>query len=1201
MYLSFEFKKLISMGRFILIVLLFLLPGYHAKSQCGFATGLGCPGTDYSNYGFNSSANASTLEYDNFISGFQSTIVRNTDGKFFIWGEQAAANGNGSRLIPTEINSTNFPGLTGTPIKAAMGSIGNQHQKVILTTDGLFVWGSRGILISTLITGNTNTFQKITVNGKSDGLPAGVSPANVKMMFGSAKLLAIVTCDGSVYVLSNGKMQNQGDGLDAHPESWAKVKIDDVGNPDLTKVIALRGNINTLMALTSDNEVYTWGYRSISGIESDYNPITRKYATKMTLPESTPIKMIGVASYDKAYDLGNATFKDEPTYYILYTNGKLYGMGNNELNQLGDFSNISSPSSSSRKWVQPFYPSITDPGLPGTVMANVRWISPNEHDPRWPAINVINNDGRLWNWGTNAGSMLGRTATAQGQNTNTAFNPGQPLGNSIFEPTTSQIQTAETGGLASIIIQECQANFGYAGYAIHGSKADGQDAGAGYPTFDFTTASIAVCGTNATPMINFAINPATDADGSLCKNQTVVLDGYPAGGTFSIESGPGIITNGNELTFDDGYTSGTVKVRYTLAATTCLVDYVEKDITFEVCGTYKVSGTVWFDDNSNALKDAAEIGTDGSINGLNPLWANLLDGSNKVVASVKVSANGVYLLPVTQNGTYSVQISNEMIGIGASIPNEAKVLPDGWIYTGNNQSNASVCAVPFCPEPGLISGIIVSGADIAGINFGLHGKYSVAGTVFHDSNGLNGGTPAVDGTPVYTAGSDYQLPAQPKLYIAAIGTDGKVIHYVSLKSNGTYNVSFPVNSSLLQLTTTKPVVGSSSVKSLPGGWTFVGESFGLNNNSGTGLNDGAGTGANGPLTKEDGEVNTSFLGVNTSITAANFGIEQTPVAEQKDYLNIDPVEFISSEDDPLSGYPSVPGYLYIQMTNPNIGPLTGTDPEDCAIANSCSTGSTFRIHTVYGHTKLYYDFGGMTGVQEIAPSGTPVEIAGFDPAKLVIYGEEGYGTSSSEIGFTYSIVDGAGVQSQIVSYSILTYKVLPVVIIQFDVVARENEVVLRWKTASEQNNDRFEVEKSTDGKTWVRVATVASKAKSGNSSQAIEYSVTDYAKVIGLTYYRLKQVDLDGRIQISGVRTVRAKEIASVSIFPNPATTSIKIKGLEGKSSVKMYDFSGRLVSSATVSDKEPNIDVSHLVKGVYNLIIAQENGFTNTIKLYKQ
>ncbi len=168
----------------------------------------------------------------------------------------------------------------------------------------------------------------------------------------------------------------------------------------------------------------------------------------MKLPEDAPIKMIGVTSYDKAHDRGS-TYKDEPTYYILYTSGRIYGMGSNELNQLGDFTTLSSPSSKSRNWVQPHYPDVSDPNTAGVVMDDVRWISPNEHDLRWPAINILIT---MPVFGIGDQRRSRRKDFGQDKNTRTSFNPGQPL------PMMHSIlcfygYDIETGGHTSMIIR----------------------------------------------------------------------------------------------------------------------------------------------------------------------------------------------------------------------------------------------------------------------------------------------------------------------------------------------------------------------------------------------------------------------------------------------------------------------------------------------------------------------------------------------------------------------------------------------------------------------------------------------------------------------------------------------------------------------------------------------------------------------------
>lgn len=135
----------------VLIGTLVLLVSAHSASAqggCGFVAGQGCPGTDYSNFGWNSRAatasDIASIEYDNFIGGYHATMVRTNDGSFQVWGANMAANGTGSVLSPLEVNSTNYPGLSGTVLKAALGDRQANSQRVVLTTEGLYIWGQLG-------------------------------------------------------------------------------------------------------------------------------------------------------------------------------------------------------------------------------------------------------------------------------------------------------------------------------------------------------------------------------------------------------------------------------------------------------------------------------------------------------------------------------------------------------------------------------------------------------------------------------------------------------------------------------------------------------------------------------------------------------------------------------------------------------------------------------------------------------------------------------------------------------------------------------------------------------------------------------------------------------------------------------------------------------------------------------------------------
>ncbi|MDA0196847.1 MAG: VCBS repeat-containing protein [Bacteroidetes bacterium] len=88
-----------------------------------------------------------------------------------------------------------------------------------------------------------------------------------------------------------------------------------------------------------------------------------------------------------------------------------------------------------------------------------------------------------------------------------------------------------------------------------------------------------------------------------------------------------------------------------------------------------------------------------------------------------------------------------------------------------------------------------------------------------------------------------------------------------------------------------------------------------------------------------------------------------------------------------------------------------------------------------------------------------------------------------------------------------SFSVLPVELVSFSGKAGNESIVLDWVTATEVNNDRFEIERSVDGANWDVVGTVVG---AGSSEDFLTYEFTDRRPVIGINYYRLRQVDFDG-------------------------------------------------------------------------------------------
>lgn len=142
--------------------------------------------------------------------------------------------------------------------------------------------------------------------------------------------------------------------------------------------------------------------------------------------------------------------------------------------------------------------------------------------------------------------------------------------------------------------------------------------------------------------------------------------------------------------------------------------------------------------------------------------------------------------------------------------------------------------------------------------------------------------------------------------------------------------------------------------------------------------------------------------------------------------------------------------------------------------------------------------------------------------------------------------------------------VLPVELIQFSGKYAAPNVALSWTTASEKNNDRFEILKSTDGISFEKIGEVSG---AGNSNIPLEYSFTDKNVEIGRIYfYQLKQLDFDGTQEFSRIITVETGKQTELSVgnfYPNPtqniATLPINLPGDE-KVYLKLYSSDGRLI-----------------------------------------
>ncbi|MFY0643525.1 MAG: T9SS type A sorting domain-containing protein [Bacteroidia bacterium] len=120
--------------------------------------------------------------------------------------------------------------------------------------------------------------------------------------------------------------------------------------------------------------------------------------------------------------------------------------------------------------------------------------------------------------------------------------------------------------------------------------------------------------------------------------------------------------------------------------------------------------------------------------------------------------------------------------------------------------------------------------------------------------------------------------------------------------------------------------------------------------------------------------------------------------------------------------------------------------------------------------------------------------------------------------------------------------VLPVTLIEFNLgLNQNNQVELAWTTASEENNEGFQVQRSVDGFFWSNIDYVPG---AGNSNEIVKYSSLDEFPVQGEAFYRLKQQDYDGTLFYSDVKRIDLEALSNqgISVYPNPSSSSITVR-----------------------------------------------------------
>lgn len=271
-----------------------------------------------------------------------------------------------------------------------------------------------------------------------------------------------------------------------------------------------------------------------------------------------------------------------------------------------------------------------------------------------------------------------------------------------------------------------------------------------------------------------------------------------------------------------------------------------------------------------------------------------------------------------------------------------------------------------------------------------------------------------------------------------------------------------------------------------------------------------------------------------------------------------------------------------------------------------SAGISYRLTFKYGHNDSTYteklevkygstaDYAMMTDqivdLDSITIEGSAMSATDFTPATSGVY-YLGFHVYSATNQYNLYVDD----------IQLTETPAVPVTLSSFTGHREGTVNVLSWTTASEANSTGFELQRSADGRNFSKIAFVGTKAVEGNSSLSLSYGYNDVKPFAGTTYYRLKQMDKDGRYRFSNVVTIRgtrAGELVLSSVYPNPATSKLNVvlnAPANDEVAFVFTDLAGKVVmqhqKQLISGDNNIVLDIASLPSGSYMLKAVCSNG----------
>ena len=274
----------------------------------------------------------------------------------------------------------------------------------------------------------------------------------------------------------------------------------------------------------------------------------------------------------------------------------------------------------------------------------------------------------------------------------------------------------------------------------------------------------------------------------------------------------------------------------------------------------------------------------------------------------------------------------------------------------------------------------------------------------------------------------------------------------------------------------------------------------------------------------------------------------------------------------------------------NAGTCANTAPAaENDIFTEISTNGAIKLDVVTNDTDANSDLLWVSTTTQPSVGGTVKVVSG----SLYFTPTPGY---SGAVEFSYTVTDGKGGYGTANVTVPVNVPTLPVTLTAYSATATANGVALNWKTAAELNNNRYEVEKSTDGKAFVKLAVVL-------PSTSFAYTLLDKAPAQGTNYYSLYQYDNNGTKNYLGTKSVNYKFVATTQalVYPNPVTSLINVdlSAYQGaKITITVADITGKMLYSQTVSGVVGKHSLQYKPKQGTYIVRLSGNGLKQQAKI---